>query len=191
MAKQKNNKWNPEYKYETLSGQFKDYVDNLRDFTMVAVSIPMERPTMVMEISNTLDDENPDGNIEMVGNDITKMLSIGVSVRSVQDKDLGIGTQIAYGKAVKLLDHVLYVTHPGMINTKMVQALLEQEAEYFKKEPGMYIKGYNSDKYRYETTGKVANAELSSNKKITVNNSVETSNNFSTIKERLLKEAVV
>ena len=88
------------------------------------------------------------------------MLSIGVAVRCVRDEDKGLGEQIAYGKAVTLLNHTLYVSHSGMINTKMVRALLEQEAEHFVKDPGSYITGYNADKFRFEATGQIAEAEM-------------------------------
>ena len=40
MANKKEFK--PEYKYETLTGKFTDYRGMVRDFTMVAVSIPMK-----------------------------------------------------------------------------------------------------------------------------------------------------
>lgn len=155
--KTKTNNWEPEYRYETLKGKFTDYRGQERDFTMVAVSIPIkddsikvQRPVEVTEgwcYNETI-------------SEVAKMLSIGVSVRCMRDKDLGLGEQIAYGKAVKLQNHTLFVSHPGMINTKMVKALLEQEATFFIKDPGSYIKGYNFDKQRYLTTGKIAEAEM-------------------------------
>ena len=42
----------------------------------------------------------------------------------------------------------------------MVRALLEQEADHFVKDPGSYITGYNADKLRFETTGQIAEAEM-------------------------------
>ena len=56
--------------------------------------------------------------------------------------------KIAEGKARKEKSRVgtLLSTSKGMINTKVVEALLEQELEYFKQNPGVYIKGYNRDK---------------------------------------------
>ena len=92
---------------------------------------------------------------------ITKMLSVGVATRCVRDThDADLGVRIAYGKALKLLDHSLYVSHPGMINTKMVKALLEQEADHFKKDPGSYLAGYNDAKARYAKDGKIAEVEM-------------------------------
>lgn len=183
MANKKEFK--PEYKYETLTGKFTDYRGMVRDFTMVAVSIPMKyddavvtRPVMVEDeyeipAKNVLNEEN--GQIEYVPAStekfidevdevlapVTKMLSVGVATRCVRDThDADLGVRIAYGKALKLLDHSLYVSHPGMINTKMVKALLEQEAEHFKKDPGSYLAGYNEAKARYAKDGKIAEVEM-------------------------------
>ena len=103
MANKKEFK--PEYKYETLTGKFTDYRGMVRDFTMVAVSIPMKyddavvtRPVMVEDeyeipAKNVLNEEN--GQIEYVPAStekfidevdevlapITKMLSVGVATR--------------------------------------------------------------------------------------------------------------
>lgn len=154
--KTKTNNWEPEYRYETLKGKFTDYRGQERDFTMVAVSIPIKDDSIKVQRPV----EVTKGWCYNEVSEVAKMLSIGVSVRCMRDKDLGLGEQIAYGKAVKLQNHTLFVSHPGMINTKMVKALLEQEATFFIKDPGSYIKGYNFDKQRYLTTGKVAEAEM-------------------------------
>lgn len=144
MAKKNAKVWEPEFKHQSVTGQFVDYAGNTRDFTMVAVSVPVD----MLLVDGTLAYRNCE-----------KVLTIGVAVRSAQDKDNGMGVRIAYGKALKKADHILAVTHEGMINTTMVDALLQQEAAYFAKNPGMYLAGYNDDKERYEKTGRVANAE--------------------------------
>ena len=212
----KTKEWVPEFKHETYRGTFKDYRGNDREFTMVAVSIPMdeyENPRVVktVEIENEID--FPDKEIRNENGDIinfipgythfynidtdvevspvVKMLSVGVAVLSVRDNDTGIGERIAYGKAVKLRNHVLYATHPGMINTKMVQAFLEQEAEHFKKDPGSYLTAYNADKFLYEKTGKIAEAEKTyadvEHCSIDVGNNISKVKNIP-VKERLMKE---
>ena len=103
-------------------------------------------------------------------NSVEKMLTIGVSVKYLSDEDKGkeLAERIAYGKAVSYLDHVLYVTKSGMINTTMVRALLEQEAEHFKKDPGSYLKTYNKDKENFIKYGKVANPEKATNEIINI-----------------------
>lgn len=181
----KKNEFKPEYKYETLTGKFTDYRGMVRDFTMVAVSIPMKnddavvtRPVEVEDeyeipAKNVLDEDTgqivyvPESTEKFVDEydellaPITKMLSVGVATRCVRDThDADLGVRIAYGKAMKLWDHTLYVSHPGMINTKMVKALLEQEAEHFKKDPGSYLVGYNDAKARYLKDGKIAEVEM-------------------------------
>ncbi len=185
MNKTKKNEFKPEYKYETLTGKFTDYRGMVRDFTMVAVSIPMKNDDAVVTRPIEVEDEyeipaknvlDPDsGQIVYVPEStekfvdeydellapITKMLSVGVATRCVRDThDADLGVRIAYGKALKLWDHTLYVSHPGMINTKMVKALLEQEAEHFKKDPGSYLVGYNDAKARYAKDGKIAEVEM-------------------------------
>ena len=107
MTKTKKN-FNPEYKYETLSGKFVDYRGNDRDFTMVAVSIPMTDDDVIVthpveyedsyEIpaKKVLNEET--GQVEFqpaqtetfvdeyyeVISPVAKMLSIGVAVRLLQ-----------------------------------------------------------------------------------------------------------
>ena len=178
-------------KHETYKGTFTDYRGMSRDFTMVAVSIPVKEDIAVFETHLAFDIEAENDcrevhtfnynslksypkttqasicePIEMHTriSPVRKMLAIGVAVRCNRDKDLGLGEYIAYGKALRNAGsgtgHVMFVSHGGMINTKMVRALLEQEAEHFAKDPGSYIKGYNIDRDRYLKTGHIAMAEL-------------------------------
>ena len=154
MSKSKN--WEPEFKYESVTGTFVDYVGNERSFTMVAVSIPADK-MCTLEVYSQAKYHNIIHYDKVA--DIAKMLTIGVSVRSASDKENGMGEQIAYGKALKSIAHSMYVTTPGMINTVAVKALLEKEAEYFKANPGSYIKMYDEHKKRYEEKGVIANAE--------------------------------
>ena len=178
-------------KHETYKGTFTDYRGMSRDFTMVAVSIPVKEDLAVYETHMSFDIETENDCQEIYAfeynslkkypgvtqastytpletktkiSPIRKMLAIGVAVRCNRDKDLGLGEFIAYGKALRNASngtgHVLFVSHGGMINTMMVQALLAQEAEHFMKDPGSYIKGYNIDRDRYFKTGHIAMAEL-------------------------------
>lgn len=147
MAKNKTKKvWEPEFRSQFLSGTFVDYAGNKRNYTMCAVSIPVNGMTATSFGSQFY---------------VDKMLSIGVAVRSVRDAENGMGPRIAYGKAVntRSMDHVMFVSHPGMINTTMVDALLKQEAAHFEKDPGTYLAGYNHDKMKFEKTGVAGTAE--------------------------------
>lgn len=181
-------------KHETFKGTFTDYRGMSRDFTMVAVSIPVKDDELVVQRIDQVVNIEPENECRQVFtydmdyskvdsvpivtqastyevedvfrkiSSVRKMLAIGVAVRCNRDKDLGLGEYIAYGKALRNAKsgtgHVMFVSHSGMINTKMVRALLEQEAEHFIKDPGSYIKGYNIDRDRYFKTGHIAMAEL-------------------------------
>lgn len=125
-------------KVQYISGTFTDFKGQERHFVMAAVSI-VDRLAYVdmSEGENFLD--------------VPKCISIGVSVCLPYDKfDEELGKKIAYGKAMKGTEHRLYATDEGLINTIMINGLLEQESEYFKKNPGRYLKGYDAYKARYE-----------------------------------------
>lgn len=65
---------------------------------------------------------------EPIDNDM-KVLSIGVSVCRPDDA--------------------------GLINETMVKALLQQEAEYFKVNPGRYLAGYDRDAEKYHRSTRI------------------------------------
>jgi hypothetical protein len=87
---------------------------------------------------------------------ILKSVSLGVSVQSPGDKEVNtvLGKTIAEGKARKPKSSVgtLFTTESGMINRAVVEALLGQEMEFFKQNPGKYIAGYNKDRELYMKT---------------------------------------
>lgn len=116
-------------------GNFTDYAGNDRKFVMAAVSIN--------ECGTIVHPEYMD--------DFNKILSIGVAVCKPGDEyDPEIGQAIAKGKAIKNRDHVCYFNDEGLVNDTLVEALLEQEVEYFKKYPGHYLAGYDSDREKYQ-----------------------------------------
>lgn len=81
--------------------------------------------------------------------EVVKKVSVGFSICNPEDEfDENIGKLKAYNRA-KNSDAVLYATKSGMINTKVVTALLIQESEYFKENPGSQIKGYRDKMNRY------------------------------------------
>ena len=72
-----------------------------------------------------------------------RMISIGVSVCHADDKfDEQVGTNIAIRNAKKS-NLKFYASVAGMVNTKVVSALLDQEMEYFINNPASHIPGYN------------------------------------------------
>lgn len=82
-----------------------------------------------------------------------KMLNIGIAVQNPKDaRNTELGKTIASGKALKPKSSVgrILTDNKGFINTKVVNALLEQEFEYFRTNPGAYLASYNKDKALYK-----------------------------------------
>lgn len=130
------------YKVVYKQGSFVNYEGTQVNFILAAVSIP----TNIVLVP--VDEDGFETDEEQV--ESPKILSLGLSVQRPGDTwDEEMGKQIAYGKALKRRDHVLATTDPGMINTKMVEAILEQEASYMQVNPGRYIAGYDEARDKY------------------------------------------
>lgn len=113
--------------------KFVDYAGITREFIFAAVSILTESSDVIDFTSNK---------------EVVKEVRLGVSVQRAGDLvKTELGKSIAYGKAMKDKSCVgkLYSTDKGMINATLVNALLEQEAEYFKNRPGKYLASYDKD----------------------------------------------
>ena len=118
--------------------EFTDYKGNVRKFIIAAVSIPTDASI----------EEFRKYDSKLLGS--LKVLSLGISVCHEEDEfDEYIGSEIAVGKALKYRDHALYSTDIGIVNDTMVMALLKQEAEYFKRNPGRFISGYDEAEQKY------------------------------------------
>lgn len=128
---------------EYIVDTFTDYAGTKRNFVMAAVSLSDETGVGIYENGNYVDSQD-------------KVLSIGVSVCRPNDTfNEELGKRIAEGKAVKYRNHAMYVTDAGLINDKVVKALLEQEAEYFKTNPGRYLAGYDNDARKFAETSRI------------------------------------
>lgn len=128
------------------SGEFTDFTGKVRQVTFCAVSI--EEDCVVTPIADLL------LNVPEVTSDLTvKKIVLGVSVQNPGDNEvnLELAKTIAEGKARKFKSSLgaLYSTNKGMINYRVVEALLEQELDFFSQNPGNYIAGYNKDKALY------------------------------------------
>lgn len=125
-------------KVEYIVDSFKDYTGAERKFVMAAVSLHNEYSVDITEDLEPIDSDH-------------KILSIGVSVcRPTDTFNEELGKKIAEGKAIKYRDHAIYAVDAGLINDKVVRALLSQESEYFKSNPGRYLAGYNKDAEKYQ-----------------------------------------
>lgn len=130
------------YKVVYKQGNFIDYKGAQVNFILAAVSIPTN--TVLVPV----DEDGFETEEEQV--ESAKLLSLGLAVQRPGDEwDEELGKKIAYGKAVKRRDHALTTTDAGMINTRMVEAVLEQEASYMQVNPGRYIAGYDEARDKY------------------------------------------
>lgn len=135
---------------EFRNGVFTDYMGNQRQYIVAAVSERIPEEGMVI----TANEDKVD---EIIISDVCKKLSLGFAICSPEDKwNEELGKTIALGKAVKRPSRVLYASHAGMINTDVVNALVNQEMKYFENNPGTIIAGYNNAeaKYREEQKNK-------------------------------------
>ena len=125
---------------EVIKDSFVDYAGKTHHFVIAAVSKPCEE--------NTASVIWDDWTVE-VQESLSKGLSIGISICNPEDTfDEKVGVLKAVSRAQKS-DPVLYVTNPGYINSTLVKAFLQQEANYLKNNPELYIEGYSDAKKRY------------------------------------------
>jgi hypothetical protein len=129
------------------NGMFTDYKGNQRQYIVAAVS---ERTDDCYGIPATVVCGGIKPDI-IETRDAVKKLTLGFAICSPEDKwDEELGKTIALGKAVKRPARVMWVSHAGMINTDVVNALVEQEMKFFENNPGCVIAGYDEAKRKYE-----------------------------------------
>lgn len=118
---------------------FCDYSGNNRKFVVAAVSDKVEAFTQDIEEDKAFMSTLP------------KAIFIGVSCCHPEDEfNEELGVNIAIGKALKYRNHAIYTTEIGIDQDYFMDALVTQEVEHFKKNPGYYIDRYNSDKLKYQ-----------------------------------------
>lgn len=159
---------------ETITSEFVDYKGEKHYFIIAAISQNFPKFLNIDKNSNNVkigNDRTPvfyevNEYIEGYGmteysNSITKSLRIGISICNPVDKfNESIGKAKAIARA-RMSDPVLFVKNAGLINSKVVRALLEQESEYLKNNPELLIKGYKESKLRYERNHQMENLEKS------------------------------
>lgn len=82
----------------------------------------------------------------------TKAFGIGFSICNPADEfNEEIGTHIAINKALDKNNKLLsYVNCNGFLTPKIIDTLIEQEIEYFKRKPSSHIPGYFEMQLKYE-----------------------------------------
>lgn len=140
---------------ETIIDSFTDFSGKTHHFVIAAIS--QNLPTSSRELGYDFDDaikyeieeyvENY-GTTDYVGS-VSKVLRLGISICNPVDTfDEHVGSQKAIHRA-RAAKPVIYAANPGVINSHMVKALLEQEASYLKDNPERFITGYSEAKKRY------------------------------------------
>lgn len=129
---------------EVIKDSFVDYAGKTHHFVIAAVSDGFETET-----SDSLMIIQPDGvSFDVVGY-VERGVRVGISICNPADEfNEKVGTLKAIARA-KNSGVALYASDRGYINTKLVRAFLEQEAEHLKNNPDKYIEGYNDSKARY------------------------------------------
>lgn len=145
---------------EVINDSFVDYAGKTHYFTIAAVSslLPRngkelwknennyEESTVTHEVAIYVEDYGTDDYLC----NVTKAVCLGISMCNPTDEfDEKVGALKAIARARENGPALLSVD-PGTINTKVVRALLEQEAEYLKHNPENFIEGYADMKVRYE-----------------------------------------
>lgn len=127
-------------------GKFIDFCGRERQFVIAAVSIKIDGSVA----ENDPNDDTIWGE-DLFNEDCYKVVSLGFAICHPDDKfDARVGKQVAFSKALNSRKYALYSTHKGLINATMINALLEQEAKFFVKDPGYYVKGYREDEKKTE-----------------------------------------
>ena len=139
-----------------VCGEFVDYEGATHKFVVAGVSVPepMTKDGYLVSIEGNPNIYNSNG-LHLQEYNPIKGLMIGVSVCSPKDKyDEELGKKIAYSKAINIKDldthTALYTPIPGLINDTVVTAILNNYADYIKRNPGAVVKGYNSAEKKFK-----------------------------------------
>lgn len=135
---------------EFLVDSFIDYKGDEHNVVLCALSQTPEEydeDSLMVVWSNGYDiDENAD-----ICHNVFRTVSLGVAICCPADKKVfseEIGKKIALNRAEKAIPKFVSL-EPGVINTTLVKAFLEQEMAYIKKCPEKFIEGYEEAMKRY------------------------------------------
>lgn len=166
---------------DTLVSSFIDYKGQEHKFVVAAVSevLPKTYGEAHPDEKNLCEEEmNTKVSYEVVeynewdseyGDSLVKTLRLGVSIcNPIDEFNERAGMEKAIHRAKNCKHNALYATDKGYISTRVVRAMLEQEAHYVKTNPGKYIKGYDEAKakYEFEVSNKNAYDSLTDDEKL-------------------------
>ena len=145
---------------EVIKDSFVDYAGRTHHFMLAAVSTVL--PYKGSQLQNTPRpiEENSRIKYEVVGQientnleeylgDVVKVVRLGLSICNPEDTFNEKAGALKATARAKSAEPALYSSTTGFINSKVIKALLEQEAEYLKNNPENFIKGYNEMKQRF------------------------------------------
>lgn len=150
---------------EVITDSFTDYAGKVHHFVIAAISQVLPTCSSQLEDNPTECDDldvshevaifiEDYGTYDYMGT-VSKIVRLGISMCNPADtfnEKLGIRKATARAKKA---NPALYASDPGIINTRVVRALLEQEAEYLKHNPENFITGYVEMRDRYLTRQKM------------------------------------
>ena len=124
-----------------VKSSFTDYAGKSHDFVVVAIVSTFKSDNL--QVTSL-------GNTELKFREkIKEGIQIGVSICNPEDKfNDDMGLSMAKDRALQS-EVSLYSTDNGHISPTLIKALIFQEVEFIKSNPGKYIKGYNEAKERY------------------------------------------
>lgn len=135
---------------EFLVDSFIDYKGDEHKVVLCALSQTPEKnddDNLMVVWSNGYDvDETAD-----ICHDVFRTVSLGVAICCPADKKVfseEIGKKIALNRAEKAIPKFVSL-EPGVVNTVVVKAFLEQEMAFVKKCPEKFIKGYEEAQAHY------------------------------------------
>lgn len=146
---------------EFITDSFTDYAGKVHHFVIAALSQNLPVRSGQLEYNPVCEDNVPvthevgvyleDYGTESYLGTVTKVIRLGISICNPTDVfDEKVGALKAAARAHDA-EPTMYAAHLGAINTKVVRALLEQEAEYLKNNPENFITGYADMRDRYLT----------------------------------------
>lgn len=150
---------------EFITDSFTDYAGKVHQFVIAALSQNLPVCSGQLENNPVVSDCVPvthevgiyveDYGTEDYMGTVSKVIRLGISICNPTDTfDEKVGVLKAAARAHDAKP-ALYASNPGVINTKVVKALLEQEAEYLKNNPENFIAGYVDMRDRYLTRQKM------------------------------------
>lgn len=129
-------------------GEFTDFAGRPRKYIVAAVS-----ELVNCGLVTTMTDD-----VKLTMEEVVKKLSLGFSICDPNDEwNEELGKRIALGKAIKRPTRVMYASHAGMINTEVVNALINQEMEFLEKNPETVFKGYETAKKKWLDSQEINN----------------------------------